>query len=105
MIIYHPAREAFDEIFQKWARHTRHDYAELKDEPRAYLKWAWRTFLVLGSIPIHTFKVITSSRLRGFTPKLKAIMALAIIRLYRVGYMARMIFSKKFRNQGVSWNQ
>ena len=105
MIIYHPARETFDEIFQKWARHSRHDFAELKGEPRAFLKWAWRTFLVLGSIPIHAFKVIMSHRVSGFIPKLKAIMALATIRLYRVGYMLRMIFSKRFRGQGVSWNQ
>lgn len=105
MIIYHPARDTFDEIFQKWARHSRHDFAELKHEKWVLLKWAWRTFLVLGSIPIHTIKVITSPRLHGFIPKIKAVMALATIRLYRVGYMARMIFSKKFRDQGVSWNQ
>lgn len=105
MIIYHPAREAFDEIFQKWARHSRHDFAELRHEQWALLKWTWRTFLVLGSIPIHSFKVIASSRLKGFLPKLKAIMALAIIRLYRIGYMLRMVFNKKFRDQDVSWNQ
>lgn len=105
MIIYHPARETFDEIFQKWARHSRHDFAELKDVQWLLLKWTWRAFLVLGSIPIHAFKVAMSHRLSGFVPKLKAIMALAIIRLYRVGYMLRMIFSKKFRDQDVFWNQ
>lgn len=105
MIIYHPARETFDEIFQKWARHSRHDFAELRYEQWALLKWAWRSFLVLGSIPIHSFKVITSLRVKGFIPKTKAIMALAIIRFYRVGYMLRMIFSKKFRDQDVFWNQ
>ncbi len=105
MIIYHPARETFKEIFDKWARHTRHDFSELKGESFALPLWVWRTFLVLASIPIHSFKVIASSRLQGFRPKIKAIMALATIRFFRVGYMLRMLFSKKFRNQDVSWNQ
>lgn len=105
MIIYHPAREKFSELFQKWARHSRHDFSDLKDQSVPLLRWAFRSLLVLASIPIHSIKVITSSRLKGFIPKIKAIMALAIIRFFRVGYMLRMIFSKKFRNRDVSWNQ
>jgi len=105
MIIYHPAREEFSELFQKWARHSRHDFAELESKKWALVKWFWRALMVLGSIPIHSLKVITSDRLKGIGQKSKAIAALAIIRLYRVGFMLRMVFNKNFRNQTVSWNK
>ena len=38
MIVYHPARESFKEIFDKWARHSRHDFSELRNKPWALLK-------------------------------------------------------------------
>lgn len=105
MIIYHPARETYAEIFKKWDRHSRHVYAGYRDKSWPLLRWAWRSFLVLGSIPAHTVKVIFSKRISGIMPKIKAVKALAIIRLFRVGFMLHMVFSKNFRNKDISWNR
>lgn len=105
MIIFHPARVRFKEIFDKWARHSRHDFSELRNKPWALLKWTGRSAIVFASIPVHSIKVIGSGRLSGVVPKLKAIFALVIIRLYRVMFMLGMIVSKKFRNQDISWNK
>lgn len=105
MIIYHPARETFQELFDKWARHSRHDYADLKNKPVPLLRWAFKAILVLASIPVHSFKIVYSKRLSGIMPKAKAIYALAVIRLFRVWFMLRMIVSKKFRNQDMDWNR
>ena len=105
MIVYHPARQTYHEMFQKWERHSRHFYADYKDNSWPLIRWTWRSFLVFASIPAHALKIILSSRLSGLAPKLRAIQALIIIRLFRVSFMLRMVFSKKFRDAEVSWNQ
>ncbi|UTW55874.1 glycosyltransferase family 2 protein [Kordiimonas sp. SCSIO 12610] len=105
MLIYHPARESTDEIYQKWDRHTRHDYEDMKLNSLAGIKWFIRTIMVLFSIPVHSMKIITSDRIQGFSHKMGAITMLSKIRWFRVKAMLALLFSKAYREKGVQWNR
>jgi glycosyltransferase involved in cell wall biosynthesis len=105
MLIFHPARTSADDIYKKWDRHTRHDYEEIRNGKLAGLKWLIRTMMVLASIPVHSFKVMTSDRISGFQHKMGAISMLARIRWFRVKAMLALQFNKNYREQGVTWNR
>ena len=105
MLIFHPARTSAEDIYQKWDRHTRHDYEEIKSTSASSIKWLIRTCLVLASIPIHALKVIMSDRISGLRHNFGAISMLSRIRWFRVKAMLLLQFNKTYREQGVSWNR
>jgi glycosyltransferase involved in cell wall biosynthesis len=105
MLIYHPARTSAEDIYQKWDRHTRHDYEEVRSSSLSGIKWLIRTILVLASIPIHSLKVLISDRISGLRHKYGAISMLSRIRWFRVKAMLLLQFNKAYREQGVSWNR
>jgi len=105
MVIYHPARKNADDIYAKWDRHTRHDFAETEDSGLRTLKWLIRTCLVLVSIIVHIPKILVSKKLHKTRDRFGAFAYLARIRFFRVKAMLRLLFDKEYREKGVTWNR
>jgi glycosyltransferase involved in cell wall biosynthesis len=101
MIVYHPARRSLRELFVKWDRHIQHDLYAARGKPRWLVKWLVRACMVAISPLIHSAEAITSDRLNGYIPRLKAIAVLTASRLYRAWRMLTILRSKR----GVAWNR
>jgi cellulose synthase/poly-beta-1,6-N-acetylglucosamine synthase-like glycosyltransferase len=89
MIVYHPARNSFEELTQKWRRHVAHDLAQCRQKRRWRLRWAARALLTLVSIVPHSAKILLSPRLSGAGNRLRAVGVLIRIRAFRCGEMFR----------------
>jgi glycosyltransferase involved in cell wall biosynthesis len=101
LIIYHPPRHSLRELFVKWDRHTQHYLNMAREKPGWQVRWLARAFAILVSPAVSIFKVITSDRLEGASPRLKASLVLVSVRAYRAWKMVRLLWS----NGDVAWNR
>lgn len=104
MIIYHPARETFQELIAKWDRQIAHDHAEL-DGLGARLKWAVKAVLLLGSPVGEIARVASSARIRGARERVLSWLCLTRIRVYRAGLMLRLLPLASARHLSGKWNR
>jgi glycosyltransferase involved in cell wall biosynthesis len=101
IIVYHPARSSIRELCVKWDRHIQHA-VNAGGASRAWqARWLLRAAAVLVSPALEWTKVITSRRVHGLRPQIKAIAVLIAIRSYRA---YRMIFVLLSGRQ-VQWNR
>ena len=101
MVVYHPARASFRELCVKWDRHVQHAVNAGATDPSWRARWILRALAVLLSPAIDWIKVVTSPRVHGLLPAVKAMAVLAAIRSYRAYKMISLLLS---RNQ-VQWNR
>jgi hypothetical protein len=99
-VVYHPARKELRELCVKWDRHIQHAVNSARRKPRWRLRWFARAGAVLGSLFIDWTKVVFSERINGFGPRVKAILVLAAVRVYRAW---RMIIAAQSHNE-IIWN-
>ncbi|HYE51413.1 MAG TPA: glycosyltransferase [Azospirillaceae bacterium] len=104
MVVYHPARRSYAEIFAKWRRHTVHDFNRHREAGRSRLTWLARALAVLASPPAHAVRIVRSDRLDGAGARLRAAKALLTIRVYRAWYMARVAFAADGEGRPL-WNR
>jgi len=101
VVVYHPARKSLRELCVKWDRHIQHAVNSARGKPMWRLRWIGRAIAVLGSSAVDWTKVVTSDRIRGVWPRLKAIFVLVSIRTYRAWSM--VVLSLLHRE--VIWNR
>jgi GT2 family glycosyltransferase len=101
MIVYHPARASFRELCVKWDRHIQHAVNAGGTDPIWHARWVLRALAVLVSPAVDWTKVVTSHRVHGLLPNVKAIRVLAAIRCYRAYKMISLLLSRK----QVRWNR
>jgi len=101
MIVYHPARASFRELCVKWDRHIQHAVNAGGTDPIWHARWVLRALAVLVSPAVDWTKVVTSHRVHGLLPSVKAIGVLAAIRCYRAYKMISLLLSRK----QVRWNR
>ena len=101
MIVYHPARASFRELCVKWDRHIQHAVNAGGTDPIWYARWVLRALAVLVSPAVDWTKIVTSHRVHGLLPGVKAIGVLAAIRCYRAYKMISLLLSRK----QVRWNR
>ena len=101
MIVYHPARVTFRELFVKWDRHIQHAVNSSGGGWKWKLGWIARAFAVLASAVIDTPKVLFDSRLAGLSTRLKGLGALLTVRAYRFWRMLAVMNSAG----AVAWNR
>lgn len=101
MIVYHPARASFRELCVKWDRHIQHAVNAGGTDPIWHARWVLRALAVLVSPAVDWTKVVTSHRVHGLLPGVKAIGVLAAIRCYRAYKMISLLLSRK----QVRWNR
>lgn len=101
MIVYHPARNSFDELRVKWDRQIQHYINMARGKPAWKIRWTLRALAVLASPAVDFAKVLGSDRIFGLPARLKAILVLVAIRAHRAKTMLALLL----RNGKVVWNR
>ena len=79
----------------KWDRHIQHAVNAGGTDPIWHARWVLRALAVLVSPAVDWTKVVTSHRVHGLLPCVKAIGVLAAIRCYRAYKMISLLLSRK----------
>lgn len=91
MKVYHPAREGFSELRQKWDRHMAHDFTDSRNRPFGRIKWLLKA-LAMGISPVAEVpRIAGSDRIHGLRSRMLALGALVYIRAYRAGRMFQLL--------------
>ena len=101
MIVFHPARASIGELFAKWDRQIQHAINSRDKNVIWYIRWVFRAFSISVSPLFDWTKVVSSDRIDGVVPRMKAICILSAICFYRGYKMIRLLPS----NKGVIWNR
>ncbi|TMJ54253.1 MAG: glycosyltransferase family 2 protein [Alphaproteobacteria bacterium] len=101
MIVFHPARRSLRELLVKWDRHIQHAVNAGSKNAAWQARWMFRALAILLSPVVDWSKVITSDRIRGVLPRVKAIIVLVAVRWYRAYKMVFLLISPR----RVRWNR
>ncbi len=101
MIVFHPARNSLQELYDKWDRHIRHDRNMSAGEPAWKLRWTGRALLLLGSPIVDAVTVFRSDRIQGIIARCKATAVLCAIRAHRAITMLGLLRTSK----SIVWNR
>jgi hypothetical protein len=101
MIVFHPARRSFHELFQKWDRQIQHYINMERRKPAWRIRWIARALAVLGSPLVDFVTVLGSDRIEGISARAKAIWVLFVIRTHRTRRMISFMAS----DSSVVWNR
>jgi hypothetical protein len=101
MIVFHPARQSLRELLVKWDRHIQHAVNAGSKNAAWQVRWVFRALAVLLSPVVDWSKVITSDRIHGALPRVKAIVVLVAVRCYRAYKMVFLLVSRR----QVRWNR
>ena len=104
MRVYHPARQTFAELCQKWDRQTAHDYVKAKSEGRQ-LRFAAKTLAMCVSSLAEAPRILASNRIVGPRNRCLAFLTLARIRLYRTRKMAHLLAGGDPEKLSSRWNR
>lgn len=105
MVVFHPARTSLAKLREKWSRQLRHDFEEWRRAGRSSLAWILRAVAVAGSPVRDVPRTLMSDRISGLTPRLRAILVLIHVRLFRAIQMICLL-TLKTKNRSVSfWNR
>ena len=105
MIVYHPARDTFEELTQKWDRHISHDYARHAKGLSGKASWLARAAAVAISPLPEIWRIARSPRVEGLMARLKAFVVLVRIRLYRAWVMTSLALGRDASKMSGSWNR
>jgi len=105
MKVYHPARQKFSELQQKWDRHMAHDFVAARTQKLGRLKWFAKTSAMALSPVAEIPRLLASDRLEGLRSKMLAFACLMQIRLYRAGRMAQLFTGMDPATLSGRWNR
>lgn len=83
MIVYHPARTSVADMAIKWQRQTAHDLADHRAKGRPAFLWLAKAAALIGVVPLHAAKILTSDRVPGLGARLRGVATLAQVRALR----------------------
>ncbi|WOB42562.1 glycosyltransferase [Thermoleptolyngbya oregonensis NK1-22] len=89
----HPARRTWAELARKWQRLTRESYHLIRERRLGYILWMMRNWVVLLSALPHTLVILNSKKLSRLEDRLRAILILFRLRLYRFFEAHRLMLS------------
>jgi glycosyltransferase involved in cell wall biosynthesis len=105
MVVYHPARESFAELEQKWDRHVAHDFQHYASGRWGRSKWVVRAIAVALSPLAEIPTVVRSNRVSGARQRCLALYGLIRIRLYRGWAMVKLLADAEARHSSQVWNR
>jgi len=91
MIVYHPARRSFEELYAKWERHISHDFREYAATHRGALRWTLYGLAVAMSPAVEIMRLWNSDRVTGAWERWLAFAAVTRIRAWRARRMLAML--------------
>jgi glycosyltransferase involved in cell wall biosynthesis len=107
MIVYHPARVAFSELYKKWDRHIAHDASDFANLRFGLIRWIMYAIAVAVSPVLELRRILASARVPSLRARWQATIALVRIRVYRARCMVRHAYLLT-RGQGPAgplWNK
>jgi glycosyltransferase involved in cell wall biosynthesis len=105
MRVYHPARVDFAGLYQKWDRHTAHDFVSAKRRAGGRPRFAAKA-LAMGVSPLAEIpRILTSDRVSGLRSRVMAWVGLVRIRLYRARVMLWLLCGGKPDQLSGAWNR
>lgn len=105
MIVYHPARETFADLFAKWDRHIAHDFQDYVERPWGRIRWLGYAAAVAVSPLVEIARIARSDRLSDWRERRLALSGLVRIRSYRFGRMVSLLISGDPAASSASWNR
>lgn len=105
MIVFHPARQSFDELCTKWDRHVSHDFETAAPNLAGRLRWLARAAAVAASPVFEARRLLTSSRVQTARERLLAAAALVRIRMYRAHRMLSALRGGTGVDASRQWNR
>ena len=105
MVVFHPARTSFSDIYKKWDRHISHDFNGRRNNLVGGLLWWTRAVAVAGSPLYEVWRVLRSDRITTPRERWMAFSGVLRIRLYRARVMGWIILSGHGRSGAESWNR
>jgi len=103
MIVYHPARQDFSQMKQKWDRHILHDFSAVSGFS-ARVRWIVRALAIAASPIAELPRILRSPRIRGAKQRLLALVCLVRVRWYRAFRMLTVAVRGP-RSPVHSWNR
>jgi hypothetical protein len=105
MRVYHPARVDFTGLYQKWDRHTAHDFVSAGQHSGGRSKFAAKA-LAMGFSPLAEIpRILVTDRVCGFRSRVLAWFGLLRIRLYRTRVMLWLLFGGDPARLSGAWNR
>jgi len=95
--ISHPARAGWRDLTRKWSRLNRESLKLSEARQWGRLKWLARNWLVPASIVPHAARILSSPKLPDASARLRALVTLARIRLWRFADAHRALFERDGR--------
>ena len=93
LIVYHPARKTFAQLYVKWDRHIEHAFLETSKQPFWRLRWALRAVAVAASGFVDILRrIVASRRVVTCRERWMATCGLIRIRMYRSRRMLQLLF-------------
>jgi len=92
-VVGHPARRTWVELQRKWRRLNQESFALALDRPRGRPLWFLRLLALPPSAVAHTPRVLTSSALRSWKPRVQALGVLYRLRFWRFADGLRLLFT------------
>lgn len=105
MKVYHPARQDFGQLVQKWDRHIAHDFAGVRQSMAKRFKWAVKTAAMIVSPLFETARIMASDRISGLRNKAKAAVVLIRIRFHRFRRMLQLLAGGDSERLSGRWNR
>jgi len=105
MIVFHPARRSFDELYAKWDRHVAHDFEEYGRGVLGRLLWAGLAVAVLGSPLFELLRIVGSDRVGTWRERGLAAVAVIKIRAYRARRMLGVLAGSEHLQPKSQWNR
>lgn len=92
-IVSHLARSDWKALLKRWRRVLAEHYRLTREKPFGWWRWILWTVGMPLSIGPHAVRVLRSRRLHSMRCKFSAIAVLVVFRLWRTGYMARLVIT------------
>lgn len=103
--VYHPARQHFSELRQKWDRHMAHDFSGVRGSVWKRVKWVVKTAAMGVSPLLEIPRILASDRIVGLRSKSLAFSGLCLIRLYRAWRMMQLLLGGNPARLLSRWNR
>lgn len=105
MIVFHPARQSFAALCEKWDRHISHTFAEDAGGLVGRLRWFAVAVAVAGSPIFEARRIVASPRVTSHYERWLAALVLVRIRLYRAGRMLAALAGRPIVHSSRHWNR
>lgn len=105
MIVFHPARQSFEALCEKWDRHISHTFAEDAGGLVGRLRWFAVAVAVAGSPIFEARRIVASRRVTSHYERWLAALVLVRIRLYRAGRMLAALVGRPIVHSSRHWNR